>query len=45
MENTLSVLLKHETDLQRAKHWLERGQLGKSSPGDADLSHWSQWNN
>lgn len=28
LETTLSVLLKHENDLQRAKRWLQKGQEG-----------------
>jgi len=44
IENTMSVLLKHESDLQRAKRWLQR----PSSPGrfdDSDDPHLSQWKN
>ncbi len=35
LENTLSVLLKHESDLQRAKNALQRPQSG-GRPGDVD---------
>ncbi len=44
IENTMSVLLKHESDLQRAKRWLQR----PSSPGrfdESDDPHLSQWKN
>jgi MoxR-like ATPase len=42
LETTLSILLKHESDLQRARRWLERpstsGRAGES--GDAHLPKW-----
>jgi MoxR-like ATPase len=44
LENTLSVLLKHESDLQRAKRWLERPSRG-SYPGEDEVGRWSQWRN
>lgn len=44
LENTLSVLLKHESDLQRAKHSLQRPQSG-GRPGDVDESRFSRWKN
>jgi len=44
LENTLSVLLKHESDLQRAKHTLQRPQSG-GRPGDVDESRFSRWKN
>jgi predicted component of type VI protein secretion system len=44
LENTLSVLLKHESDLQRAKSALQRHQSG-GRPGDLDESRFSRWKN
>jgi MoxR-like ATPase len=35
MESTLSILLKHESDLQRAKRWLQRPQSGGRSNDDS----------
>ncbi len=39
IESTLSILLKHESDLQRAKRWLQRPQSGRgndeANPGSA----------
>jgi MoxR-like ATPase len=43
LETTLSVLLKHETDLQRAKRWLQRPTNGR--PDDGDDSRLSRWRN
>jgi MoxR-like ATPase len=42
LENTLSVLLKHESDLQRAKRWLQRPPpSGRFDEGDdARFTHW-----
>lgn len=42
LESTLSVLLKHETDLQRAKRWLQRPPPGSGNSGNEDprLSRW-----
>src|SRR5512134_2362183 len=34
LETTLSILLKHESDLQRAKRWLQRPQGGRPSGED-----------
>jgi MoxR-like ATPase len=34
LETTLSVLLKHESDLQQARRWLQRRQNGPDNPGD-----------
>ena len=47
LENTLSVLLKHESDLQRAKRWLERSSKSPGSylSGDSEFGHWSQSRN
>ncbi|MGE5222763.1 MAG: AAA family ATPase [Omnitrophica WOR_2 bacterium] len=39
LENTLSVLLKHESDLQRAKRWLQRPTQG-FSPDDDENTHY-----
>jgi len=44
IENTMSVLLKHESDLQRAKRWLQR----PTTPGrfdDIDGPSLTQWKN
>jgi MoxR-like ATPase len=44
IENTMSVLLKHESDLQRAKRWLQR----PTTPGrfdDSDDPSLTQWKN
>ncbi len=38
MESTLSILLKHESDLQRAKRWLQRPPTGSSGRGADDPS-------
>jgi MoxR-like ATPase len=39
LETTLSVLLKHESDMQRARRWLQHpGGIG-GAIGDADRSH------
>lgn len=41
LESTLSVLLKHEADLQRAKRWLQRPSPGTSNGGeDPRISRW-----
>jgi MoxR-like ATPase len=44
LQTTLSVLLKHESDLQRAKHWLQRPSSG-SRPGDLDDAQLPRWRN
>jgi MoxR-like ATPase len=44
LETTMSVLLKHENDLQRAKRWLQRPGSG-SQPGDNDEPRLSRWRN
>lgn len=47
LESTLSVLLKHEGDLQRAKRWLQHpssGGGGRSS-GDAEDPRTTRWRN
>jgi MoxR-like ATPase len=44
LETTLSVLLKHESDLQRARRWLQRPTGGgRSDPGAPPRT--SRWNN
>lgn len=41
LETTMSVLLKHESDLQRARRWLQRPANGRSEDGeDPRLSRW-----
>lgn len=45
LENTLSVLLKHESDLERAKRLLDRPNPGSTYPGDGESESWSQWRN
>ncbi len=42
IETTMSVLLKHESDLLRAKQWLRRPATGNRSLGteDKDLPNW-----
>jgi MoxR-like ATPase len=44
LESTLSVLLKHENDLKRAKRWLQQPSQGYQ-PGTDDESRWSRRNN
>ena len=44
LENTLSVLLKHENDLQRAKRWLQRPP-SSSRLDDSDDSRLTRWKN
>ena len=41
---TLSVLLKHENDLKRAKHWLQRSPPGYQ-PGKDNDSYLPRWKN
>ena len=44
LETTLSVLLKHESDLQRARRWMQRPPtLGR--PGEADDPRAARWKN
>jgi MoxR-like ATPase len=42
LENTLSVLLKHESDLQRARRWLQRPSTGggRDEGEDPRISRW-----
>lgn len=44
LENTLSVLLKHESDLQRAKRWIQTPTTGRRLD-DGDERRLSRWNN
>jgi MoxR-like ATPase len=44
LQTTLSVLLKHESDLQRAKHWMQRPS-SSSRPGDLDDTQLPRWRN
>jgi MoxR-like ATPase len=44
METTLSVLLKHETDLQRARRWLNHRPQDGQSDQDSDLRS-MRWRN
>jgi MoxR-like ATPase len=44
LENTLSVLLKHESDLQRAKRWLQRPSQGGFQGGDDEV-RWTRRQN
>ena len=41
LETTMSVLLKHESDLQRARRWLQR----PGTPGEIDDSRLTRWKN
>ena len=40
MESTLSVLLKHESDLQRARRWLQRPGGASAEPGESGRPPW-----
>jgi MoxR-like ATPase len=42
LDTTLSVLLKHESDLQRAKRWMQRSATGSrpDEPPDARQARW-----
>jgi MoxR-like ATPase len=44
LETTMSVLLKHESDLQRAKRTLQRPNLG-NRPDEGDEPRWTRWKN
>ena len=44
LETTLSILLKHESDLQRARRWLQRPGPGNRL-SDRDLPPSTQWRN
>jgi MoxR-like ATPase len=45
IETTMSILLKHETDLQRAKRWLQRPQGGGSAPRPSGDDNPARWRN
>jgi hypothetical protein len=44
IDTTLSVLLKHESDLQRARRWLQRPSNPNRPPDEGDLRA-SRWKN
>ncbi len=44
LETTLSVLLKHESDLQRARRWMQRPTT-QGRPGEADDPRLARWKN
>jgi len=44
LETTLSVLLKHESDLQRARRWMQRPP-SPGRPGEADDPRAARWKN
>jgi MoxR-like ATPase len=44
LETTLSVLLKHESDLQRARRWMQRPHT-PGHPGEADDPRMARWKN
>src|SRR5512139_1766840 len=44
LETTLSVLLKHESDLQRARRWLQRPSSGPNL-GEGSDPHTPRWRN
>jgi MoxR-like ATPase len=44
LETTLSVLLKHESDLQRARRWIQRPP-SPGRPGEPDDPRVARWNN
>jgi len=44
LETTLSVLLKHESDLQRAKRWLQRPSSG-GQRDDSEDPRFRRWRN
>jgi MoxR-like ATPase len=44
LETTLSILLKHESDLQRAKRWLQRPS-SSGRPGDSAEGNAPRWRN
>jgi len=43
LETTMSVLLKHESDLQRARHWMQRP--GGQHPGEDDIPRLARYRN
>ena len=44
LETTLSVLLKHESDLQRVRRWMETPP-STGRPGDPDDPRMARWRN
>jgi MoxR-like ATPase len=40
LETTMSVLLKHESDLQHARRWLQRPGGANAEPGESSRSPW-----
>jgi MoxR-like ATPase len=44
LDTTMSILLKHESDLQRAKRWMENPPSNRR-PGDETDYHRSRWQN
>ena len=44
LDTTLSILLKHESDLQRAKRWMENPPTSRR-PGDETDYRRSRWQN
>ena len=45
LETTLSILLKHESDLQRAKRWLHRPPPGRGAEDQGDDPRITRWRN
>ncbi len=45
LETTLSILLKHESDLQRARRWLQRPSGPGGPPDEAGGARLSRWKN
>jgi MoxR-like ATPase len=45
LETTLSILLKHESDLQRAKRWLQRPPPGRGAEDQGDDPRMTRWRN
>lgn len=40
LETTLSVLLKHESDLQRARNWLQQPSINSAPDDNSELPRW-----
>jgi MoxR-like ATPase len=45
LDTTLSILLKHESDLQRAKRWLQRPPPGRGAEDQGDDPRITRWRN
>lgn len=45
LDTTLSILLKHESDLQRAKRWLQRPPPGRGAEDQGDDPRMTRWRN